>query len=62
MITQKSKSQIKAKCDRLYNKASQFITEMDGPYYNLQPVKWSAKGDRLIRRVIRTADLMLDLE
>lgn len=60
MITKKSKQQIEDKCNRLYHKASEYMTMMDDSYYNPQIVKWSSKGNRLMRRAMRTADLLLD--
>jgi hypothetical protein len=65
MITKKSNSQISDKCDRLYIKASKFVTEVDDAGWDIHspmPVKWSSKGRRLMRRAYRTADLMIDTQ
>jgi hypothetical protein len=46
------------KCERLYNKAGQYVTEIqwEGWEDQAQAVNWNSKGLRLMRRVWRIAD------
>jgi hypothetical protein len=53
MIKKKSNVELSKKADRLWQKANQYITEMNEVMFDEPiPEKYSTKGERLLRRAI----------